>query len=218
MPELSDELIGNNLTAQSVHPTDQVYLVEEMSTAEELGDGSNLPITFQDEKSSSFPFGTLQSDLTALYDQSSTGGLNEGAAHTTDSIEILLANLTEDNANSLPSESGAFSQLNTFDANAVASENSSEPAVAEDLANGNSSSDTKVDALEADMVSEDELPDPTVLKVSSRIMILFDFCLGYVDDGSWKRDGDISIPVAPEHVNLSQHMYIFMYIRVYPKL
>lgn len=165
VPELSDELIDNNSAVQSAHPTDQAYLVEEMSGPEELNDSSNLPSDIQEDKSSSFPFGTLQSDLTALYDQSSTGGLNDAAANTTDSIETLLANLTEDNANSLPSDGGSFSQQIAYEPNEATSENSSLPAFAEDLANGNSSSDTKNDALEAEMVSEDELPAPAVSKI-----------------------------------------------------
>lgn len=60
----------------------------------------------QNENSTSFPFGNsdVQSDMTALYDQSSAGnGEVTSAPHTTDSIDNLLANLAEDNANSLPS-------------------------------------------------------------------------------------------------------------------
>lgn len=164
MPELSDELLDNPSSAvvPSVHITvDQTYLSEEMNTGDELSDGFNLPSAIQEDKSSSFPFGNLQSDLNALYDQSSGGG-DGSATNNTESIETLLANLAEDNANSLPSDSGTFSNQMTF---AASSENDSQPAIADDLANGNDSSDTKNDALEAEMVSEDELPAPTVSKV-----------------------------------------------------
>lgn len=163
VPELSDELIDNNpVAAQSAYSTDQEYLADEMSAVEEIGDGNNLPNAIQEEKSSSFPFDTLQSDFTALYDQSSGG---DAVTHAPELFETLLANLNEENANSLPSESGAYSNQNTYDPSEAMNEDSSQPALVEDLANGNSSSDTKNDALEAEMVSEDELPAPTVSKV-----------------------------------------------------
>lgn len=65
----------------------------------------NTDQSIQNENSTSFPFGNnVQSDLTALYDQSSAGGgIPEDAPQATDSIDNLLANLAEDNANSLPS-------------------------------------------------------------------------------------------------------------------
>lgn len=65
----------------------------------------NAEQSIQNENSTSFPFGNnAQSDLTALYDQSSAGGgITEDAPQATDSIDNLLANLAEDNANSLPS-------------------------------------------------------------------------------------------------------------------
>lgn len=174
----------------------------------------------QNENSTSFPFGTndVQSDMTALYDQSSAGnGEVTGAPHTTDSIDNLLANLAEDNANSLPSgdddtlfttalennhsgdvktesdvigngtlvtEKIAEHQINTESYTDPAtvridnivkdekmdvdsSETSSAVAIAEDLPNGSGSDNsrsTKVD-VDAEMVSEDELPAPSQEKV-----------------------------------------------------
>lgn len=163
VPELSDELIADHQPAETHY--NQAYLTDEMNMGNDQNDGNNLPMAIQEDKSSSFPFGTLQSDLTALYDQTSVGGLTDTPANTTDSIDNLLANLAEDNANSLPSVGGDESQQHAVEQNEVASENSSQPAIAEDIQNGNRSLDTKNDALDAEMVSEDELPEPKVSKV-----------------------------------------------------
>lgn len=164
MPELSDELITEHQT-EELH-CNSAYLSDDMNLGCDQNDDNNLPIAIQDDKSSSFPFGTLQSDLTALYDQTSVGGLTDAPTNTTDSIDNLLANLAEDNANSLPSVGGGDdSQQNAVEQSEVASENSSQPAIAEDIPNGNRSLDTKNDALDAEMVSEDELPEPKVSKV-----------------------------------------------------
>lgn len=156
VPELSDEATH---PVQQTHIQIQAYISE--SITQNQMDNINLPTVIQEEKSSSFPFDTLQSDLTALYDQSSVGGLNDTPANTTDSLDNLLANLAEENANSLPSNENQFSLGEARDA---ASENSSQPAIAEDLENGNSL-DTKNDVADAEMVSEDELPAPKVSKV-----------------------------------------------------
>lgn len=150
VPELSDE--ATHPLQQSQHSIaqmvdDQIY--EDMEQSEI----SSLPTAIQEDKSSSFPFESLN----ALCDQSSI----DATAHTTDSLDNLLANLTEDNANSLPSGGDELSLQYVPE---VGNESSSEPAIAEELANGNSS-DTKNDALDAEMVSEDELPAPTVSKV-----------------------------------------------------
>lgn len=141
----------------------------------------------QNENSLSFPFGNHgTSDLTALYDQSSIGANNDSAPPT-DSIDNLLANLAEDNANSLPSGDDesrfASSEINhsgdglkTEDVDALVSELvhsaamdqndtvSNPAAVAEELPNGDNSQDTKLD-IDAEMVSEDELPAPSQEKV-----------------------------------------------------
>lgn len=139
----------------------------------------------QNENSLSFPFGNHgTSDLTALYDQSSIGANNDSAPPT-DSIDNLLANLAEDNANSLPSgdDETRFASTNhsgdvlkTEDVDALVSELvhsaamdqsdtvSNSAAVAEDLPNGDNSQDTKLD-IDAEMVSEDELPAPSQEKV-----------------------------------------------------
>lgn len=178
----------------------------------------------QNENSTSFPFGNndVQSDMTALYDQSSAGnGEVNSAPHTTDSIDNLLANLAEDNANSLPSgdddtlfttaaennlsgnvknkiignganidlvgETIVVEQVDVADISIAdpvtvpindsekdekmdfdSSETSSSAvAIAEDLQNGggiDNSQSTKVD-VDAEMVSEDELPAPSQEKV-----------------------------------------------------
>lgn len=141
--------------------------------------GSDL----QEDKSSSFPF--EQPDLNALYDQSSTGaGLEADVQPTsTDSIDNLLATLAEDNANSLPPVSDESSTRSNDNMNVsgdtneavvnsphaenvhdVNSESSSCLAIAEAIQNG-SSEETKVDGLDAEMVSEDELPAPNQPKV-----------------------------------------------------
>lgn len=147
---------------------DDVY--EQQTPIENIG--------IQDEKSSSFPFGTLQTDLNALYDQSSTGIATDTdvAPTTTDSIDNFLANLAEDNANSLPSVSdentvqhlNVIEERNDINYEKEIAQNSSDSsslaAVAEDLPNG-CSQDTKVDGLDAEMVSEDELPAPAQPKV-----------------------------------------------------
>lgn len=139
----------------------------------------------QNENSLSFPFGNHgTSDLTALYDQSSIGANNDSAPPT-DSIDNLLANLAEDNANSLPSgdDESRFTSTNhsrdglkTEDVDAMVSELvhsaamdqndtvSNPAAVAEELPNGDNSQDTKLD-IDAEMVSEDELPAPSQEKV-----------------------------------------------------
>lgn len=142
-------------------------------------------LTLQDDKSSSFAF--EQPDLNALYDQSSTGAAIEADVHpiSTDSIDNLLAILAEDNANSLPPVSDESSTISTKNNDTihvsshtddavdsahaenvhdVNSKSSSCPAIAEAIQNG-SSQDTKVDGLDAEMVSEDELPAPIQPKV-----------------------------------------------------
>lgn len=139
-------------------------------------------LTLQDDKSSSFAF--EQPDLNALYDQSSTGAALEADVQpiSTDSIDNLLAILAEDNANSLPPVSDDSSTKNNDTTNVssqindavdslyaenvhdVNSKSSSCPAIAETIQNG-SSQDTKVDGLDAEMVSEDELPAPNQPKV-----------------------------------------------------
>lgn len=128
----------------------------------------------QDEKSSSFPFGTLQSDLNALYEQSSAGAATDpDIPPPTDSMDNLLAHLAEDNANSLPSVGDESASQNNNDdrrnrqrddITEVTSDTSSQPAIAEDVPNG-CSEETKADGLDAEMVSEDELPQPTQPKV-----------------------------------------------------
>lgn len=61
-----------------------------------------VEIAETNENSVSFPSDNNElTDMTALYDQSSV--TNEPDPQTTDSFDNLLANLTEDNANSLPS-------------------------------------------------------------------------------------------------------------------
>lgn len=168
--------------------------------------------TLQTETSSSFPSDNNElTDMTALYDQSSV----TNDPQTTDSIDNLLANLTEDNANSLPSgdvgshfasiheshniefpnvtmddvESSEFDGLangvssavvpptelpngfrNTETAAAVeldaeSSASNSPVAIAEDLPNGDNASQATVVDVDAEMVSEDELPAPTQEKV-----------------------------------------------------
>lgn len=164
VPELSDEAT-HPIQQTQTHIQIQAYISEDINEARM--DDMNLPTVIQEEKSSSFPFDTLQSDLTALYDQSSVGGLNDTPANTTDSLDNLLANLAEENANSLPAEENEFtlggeSRDQTGGAN---SDNSSQPAIAEDLENGGGSLDTKNDVADAEMVSEDELPAPKVSKV-----------------------------------------------------
>lgn len=159
-----------------VPPDEPAFLADDIAM-ETIDEQRDAP-TIHEEKSSSFPFGTLQSDLTALYDQSSAGGLADAPTNTTDSIDNLLANLAEDNANSLPSVGDEFTLQHITDERKdetaadvrnethgnndlvdAASDNSSQPAIAEELPNGNSM-DTKNDALDAEMVSEDELPAP----------------------------------------------------------
>lgn len=162
--------------------TEEVYQHEIAESEEILTEEINEDQTeyVQDEKSSSFPFGTLQSDMNTLHDQSSAGvAMDINAQPTsTESIDNFLANLVEDNANSFPSvsdENTIQSSLDdknsanntATDGNKVANDNNSSsneiPAISEDLPNG-CSQDTKVeDGLDAEMVSEDELPAPAKL-------------------------------------------------------
>lgn len=154
---------------------------DEVYEEQKLVIGSEI-MTPQNEKSSSFPF--EQPDLNAFYDQSSTGATLEADVQptSTDSIDNLLATLAEDNANSLPPVSDECSTMSTNKNGAsrhtneavnsshaenvhdVNSESSSCPAIAESIQNG-SSQETKVDGLDAEMVSEDELPAPNQPKV-----------------------------------------------------
>lgn len=153
--------------------------------------------------------------MTALYDQSSAGAAIATVPQT-DSIDNLLANLAEDNANSLPSgddetrfvpavennhhnmvannlleyevpiepellveakendvRADILEQidLNNITNNVSNEEHmevesiaSSQVAIAEDIPNGEDSQATKVD-IDAEMVSEDELPAPSQEKV-----------------------------------------------------
>lgn len=123
-----------------------------------------------DDKSSSFPF---QTELNALYDQASGGDgvvvLETEQTTTTDSIDNLLANLAEDNANSLPSvdeqsSNQALLTVASAQSQEANSESNSSPAIAEDIPNG-CSQETNDDGLDAEMVSEDELPAPAQPKV-----------------------------------------------------
>lgn len=163
------------------------YLEETILTTQHMSDEAyeeEKHVIGSEEKSSSFPFD--QQDLTALYDQSSSGAVLEADIQptSTDSIDNLLATLAEDNANSLPpvSDDSSTTTNKVDDINAsshmneavnsshaenvhdVNSESSSCPAIAEAIQNG-SSQETKVDGLDAEMVSEDELPAPNQPKV-----------------------------------------------------
>lgn len=185
----SDDLI-KLITAENMDVVGEEvsYLQETICTTQNISDETyeeekhiidSEILTLQEEKSSSFPFD--QPDLNALYDQSSSGAVLEADIQpaSTDSIDNLLATLAEDNANSLPPVSDESSPTTTHvdDINAsshtneavnsshaenvhdVNSESSSCPAIAEAIQNG-SSQETKVDGLDAEMVSEDELPAP----------------------------------------------------------
>lgn len=135
-------------------------------------------LTMHDDRSSSFPFPIPDSNT--LYDQSSTGTAQEadGQPTATESIDNLLATLAEDNANSLPPVSDDNSvEASMNNDNAITGDHTQElstgscteniydvytdsiscPAIAETIQNG-SSQDTKFDGLDAEMVSEDELP------------------------------------------------------------
>lgn len=184
--DLGLKLIDETASSENHRQQQQQYVVE---SAEQ---------SIQNENSTSFPFGSnlVQSDMAALYDQSSASGL-ANVPQTTDSIDNLLANLAEDNANSLPSGDDesrfaaaleatnatnhiATSEQHTIENNCeviataddvdmdeilnAANQDDSPPAIAEDLANGDNSQATKVD-IDAEMVSEDELPAPSQAKV-----------------------------------------------------
>lgn len=143
--------------------TEEINLVQESECNLDDGYGQQiLAETIPDDKSSSFPF---QAELNALYDQSGIP-LETEQTTTTDSIDNLLANLAEDNANSLPSvddQSNTQTEL-TAGQTEVNSETSSSPAIAEEIPNG-CSQETNDDGLDAEMVSEDELPAPAQPKV-----------------------------------------------------
>lgn len=180
-----------DIAGEEVSYVQEVSILTAQNISDETDEEPNRVIetetlTIQDEKSSSFPF--EQPDLNALYDQSSTGAALEADIQptSTDSIDNLLATLVEDNANSLPpvsDESSTMPTKNNDNINAssqytndavnsfhaenvhdVNSESSSCPAIAEAIQNG-SSQETKVDGLDAEMVSEDELPVPNQPKV-----------------------------------------------------
>lgn len=116
--------------------------------SEEIGYGQQQN-EIEEEKSSSFPFDSVQSDVnTAMYDQSSPGVSSEQQSN-----DNLLATLAEDNANSLPSmcdeialqsSSDGDARVNTTttikteatNPNETNSNSSSLPAISEDLPNG----------------------------------------------------------------------------------
>lgn len=172
--------------------------IDTLNTIETSTAADNI---IKDEKSSSFPFGNAaQTDIAStFYDQSSgSAAVLDGIPHT-DSIDNLLANLAEDNANSLPSavddtefillsepikvkETVSETIKDEFETEAIVNEtindvyevmqitsplveeSKSDVAIAEDLQNGENSDDTRVD-IDAEMVSEDELPAPSQEKV-----------------------------------------------------
>lgn len=168
-------------------------------TRENIETSTTTDNIIKDEKSSSFPFGSVvQTDLaSAFYDQSSCSAAVLDDIPHTDSIDNLLANLAEDNANSLPSavddtEFTLLTEAHTeeetvsetikddFQTEEIVNhvlhevceameipaveESKSDAAIAEDLQNGENSEDTRVD-IDAEMVSEDELPAPSQEKV-----------------------------------------------------
>lgn len=186
--------------------------VEEIQENNEINtSGDNI---VQDEKSSSFPFGEVVPSDLASYNAAVIENVPQ-----TDSIDNLLANLAEDNANSLPSavddsefilnlpsepiasnenQENVPEETELVDDNTevvtakdtneeiienevvltdviepmevtdaptiIVEESKSDVAIAEDLQNGENSDDTRVD-IDAEMVSEDELPAPTQEKV-----------------------------------------------------
>lgn len=162
---------------------------------EETFEPNDQPFTdsvepLNNETSFSFPSDNneIQCDMTALYEQSSV--TNDPDPQASDSIDNLLANLAEDNANSLPSvdvdchfssvvetrtieelnfaEAGTTNLPNDFEIDAESSASSTSVAHAEDLPNGNSrATDADVDA---EMVSEDELPAPMPEKVDAEMV------------------------------------------------
>lgn len=195
--------------------------IDEDST--EFGETEQIKTDTKEENSASFPF---NSDDVQTFDLSSAGNggdadddqaqhnqqqlqqhENQEAPQHTDSIDNLLANLAEDNANSLPSgddettfvatamndesirdhigdddgrnesidELVAAEELPETEISGGVDDGSyesiTEPAIAEDLLNGSGgiggggdSQSTKMD-VDAEMVSEDELPAPSQEKV-----------------------------------------------------
>uniref|UniRef100_A0A1A9ZJI0 Pre-mRNA-processing factor 39 n=1 Tax=Glossina pallidipes TaxID=7398 RepID=A0A1A9ZJI0_GLOPL len=122
-----------------------------------------------DEKSSSFPFGTV----CAQSETSEDAGDHHANLDNNGGVEnSLLASLAGDNANSLPSVGGGESETDgskreEFEQSKViencekmeSDDSLSEPAIAEELNAGMDGSDATI--VNTEMVSEDELPLPT---------------------------------------------------------
>lgn len=125
------------------------------------------PETALDDKSSSFPFGSVGVQSETSEDVTDQTNLDNNGA-----VEIsLLASLVGDNANSLPSVGGGESEYDVgkkddYEAKVLencekmeSDDSISEPAIAEDLNAGMDASEATI--VNTEMVSEDELPLPT---------------------------------------------------------
>lgn len=137
-----------------------------------------------DSSASSFP--DLSAVATAHAEENTATSVRSTSSAAADSIDNLLANLAEDNANSLPSGGGGDNQLNEADDAASFTSigshggatgrpsdaddqlqhdsSASTGAIADDLANGGDASasaaainDSQATLADAEMVSEDEL-------------------------------------------------------------
>lgn len=103
-----------------------------------------------------------QVNLDALQYQSTTVD-----ATTANDYENVVATTTDDNQQvETMDASSVIITSTTADATEINSDSSSLPAIAEDLPNGCNSQDTKIsNELDAEMVSEDELPAPAQPKI-----------------------------------------------------
>uniref|UniRef100_A0A1L8DHA6 Pre-mRNA-processing factor 39 n=1 Tax=Nyssomyia neivai TaxID=330878 RepID=A0A1L8DHA6_9DIPT len=164
---------------------DEIPAVIEGAAVENLvdeGDGE-VGTAPEDEKSSSFPFGEMPSDITSLFEQSSADREDVNSINRESTDNLFIANLAaEENANSLPSGTddtevreeednsvqapaqGNQEENKEEKSNSDAKNDSDDCAIAEDLPNGQDSPGKQTDP-DTEMVSEDELPAPTQPKV-----------------------------------------------------
>uniref|UniRef100_A0A1B0CSS7 Pre-mRNA-processing factor 39 n=1 Tax=Lutzomyia longipalpis TaxID=7200 RepID=A0A1B0CSS7_LUTLO len=182
VPEVDEKQITEEKIMEDEEtPSEEIPAVIEGAAVENLADdGEGAP---EDEKSSSFPFGEMPSDITSLFEQSSADRDDVNNINRESTDNLFIANLAaEENANSLPSgtddtevreeeESGtaqapaeANEEAKEEKSSSDAKNDSDDCAIAEDLPNGQDSPGKQTDP-DTEMVSEDELPAPTQPKV-----------------------------------------------------
>ncbi|XP_055848304.1 pre-mRNA-processing factor 39 isoform X2 [Episyrphus balteatus] len=176
--EIMTDIVDEELLTETVSENEMDMDQYTAQDGEDVNDtaaadaGGNNVNNVDDEKSSSFPFGN------AAQNENSENGPNEVAAgeseetNTNECVESsLLASLAGDNANSLPSVGEEEGENKSFVEKIVVptpaqiddEDSISEPAIAEDNTQNNSSDATLINT---EMVSEDELPMPTKPEVN----------------------------------------------------